>query len=107
MRRRAKASSLGGGVDLASIDGFHVGFKVFDYGVISLRLTREFSGTWRQLTELSSELVENEALERQAEQACRIIAGWRRHRIAAARRARAAQQAGTRRDPPSSAVLSR
>ncbi len=65
----------GGGVDLASIDGFHVGFKVFDYGVISLRLTREFSGTWRQLTELSSELVENEALERQAEQACRIIAG--------------------------------
>ena len=39
----------GAGVDVPSIDGFRVGFKVFDYGVISLRLTREFHGTWPEL----------------------------------------------------------
>ena len=64
----------GAAVDHPSIDGFRVGFKLFDYGVISLRLTREFSGTWKDLTDLSSDLVENEGLERLAEQACRAIA---------------------------------
>ena len=33
----------GAAVDIPSIDGFRVGFKVFDYGIISLRLTREFT----------------------------------------------------------------
>lgn len=64
----------GAAVDFPAIDGFRAGFKLFDYGIISLRLTREFSGTWIQLVEISSQLVENEALERQAEQACRTIA---------------------------------
>jgi hypothetical protein len=65
----------GAAVDFPTIDGFRVGFKLFDYGVISLRLTREFSGTWTELTDISHDLIENEALERQAEQACRAIAG--------------------------------
>ena len=64
----------GAAVDFPAINGFRVGFKLFDYGVISLRLTREFSGTWAQLTDISHELIENEVLERQAEQACRAIA---------------------------------
>jgi hypothetical protein len=64
----------GPGAGTAPIDGFHVSFKVFDYGVISLRLTREFAGTWRDLADASDQLVENEALERQAEQACRRVA---------------------------------
>jgi hypothetical protein len=64
----------GAAVDFPAIDGFRVGFKLFDYGIISLRLTREFTGTWPQLVQISSELVENEALERQAEHACRTIA---------------------------------
>jgi hypothetical protein len=64
----------GGAVDIPSIGGFRVGFKVFDYGIISLRLTREFEGTWAALADTAEELVENEALERQAERACRGVA---------------------------------
>jgi hypothetical protein len=64
----------GAAVDFPSIDGFRVGFKLFDYGVISLRLTREFHGSWPELAQISNNLVENEALERQAEQACRTVA---------------------------------
>jgi hypothetical protein len=64
----------GAAVDFPLIDGFRVGFKLFDYGIISLRLTREFSGGWTDLAQISNELVENEALERQAEHACRTVA---------------------------------
>ena len=64
----------GAGVGVPSIDGFRAGFKVFDYGIISLRLTRDFHGTWPDLADASDQLVENEALERQAEQACRSVA---------------------------------
>ena len=64
----------GGAVDFPEIDGFRVGFKLFDYGIISLRLTRAFTGSWTELANISNELVENEALERQAEQACRAVA---------------------------------
>ena len=66
-------------VGAPSIDGFQVSFKVFDYGVISLRLTRAFDGTWRDLADASDRLVENEALERQAEQACRSVADRLNH----------------------------
>ena len=71
----------GAGVDVASIDGFRVSVKVFDYGIISLRLTREFHGTWPELADESDRLVENEALERQAERACRMVAGRLTHAI--------------------------
>jgi hypothetical protein len=64
----------GGAVDAPAIDGFRTGFKIFDYGIISLRLTRDFEGSWPQLAEASHQLIENEALERQAEQACRAVA---------------------------------
>lgn len=75
----------GAGVDLPSIDGFRMGFKLFDYGVISLRLTRDFRGGWSELAELASELVENEALEQHAERACRIIADRLRTSLTAPR----------------------
>jgi hypothetical protein len=65
----------GAAVDIPSIDGFRAGFKLFDYGVISLRLTRDFHGTWPELADTSHEVIENEILERHAEQACRAIAG--------------------------------
>jgi hypothetical protein len=68
----------GAGVEV-SIEGFRANFKVFDYGVISLRLTRDFQGTWPELADASDRLVENEALERQAEQACRKVAGQLQH----------------------------
>ena len=61
-------------VGVPAIDGFRVGFKAFDYGVISLRLTCEFDGTWADLADAAERLVENDALERQAEEACRAAA---------------------------------
>ena len=64
----------GAAVDIPVLDGFRVGFKLFDYGIVSLRLTRDFEGTWPELAGVSHELIENEALERQAEQACRSVA---------------------------------
>ena len=64
----------GAALGLPKMDEFAVGIKLFDYGVISLRLTRQFSGTWEELAVLSNQLVENEALEKQAEEACRTIA---------------------------------
>ena len=75
----------GAGVDVSEIDGFRVGVKVFDYGIISLRLTREFHGTWPDLADESDRLVENEALERQAEQACRKVAERLAHATTEAR----------------------
>jgi hypothetical protein len=75
----------GAAVEVPSIDDFRVGFKVFDYGVISLRLTRDFHGTWAALADASDQLIENEALERQAEQACRGVAGRLTHAITDAR----------------------
>ena len=64
----------GTAVDVPTIDGFHVGFKLFDYGVISMRLTRDFQGAWPALVAIANDLIENEALERQAEQVCRSVA---------------------------------
>jgi hypothetical protein len=64
----------GGSVDLPSLEGFQVTFRVFDYGVISLRLSRPFTGSWADLSQTGQLFVENESLERQAEQACRALA---------------------------------
>jgi hypothetical protein len=64
----------GAAIDVPSMDGFQAGFKLFDYGVVSLRLTRPFSGTWQELADISSELIENDALERRAEEAVRGVA---------------------------------
>src|SRR5436189_280236 len=64
----------GGTIDVPSIDEFQVVFRAFDYGVISLRLSKPFAGTWADLSRMAQTLVENEALERRAEQACRALA---------------------------------
>jgi hypothetical protein len=64
----------GSAVDAPSIEGFQVAFRVFDYGVISLRLSKPFSGTWSDLSGLAQTLIENEALERRAEIVCRSLA---------------------------------
>src|SRR6185436_17034329 len=52
----------GAALGAGEIDGFSVRVKCYDYGVISLRLSRPFSGTWADLMKLSQELVENEPL---------------------------------------------
>ncbi len=59
---------------IAPIDGFQPRLKFFDYGVISLALTRPFSGDWPELIALSQQYIENDALEQQAERVCRQVA---------------------------------
>ena len=47
--------------------------KFFDYGVVSLALSRPFSGDWPALIAFSQQYIENEALEQCAEDVCRDI----------------------------------
>ncbi len=58
---------------VADVDGFRARFKVFDYGVVSLALTRPFSGSWDELIAASRRWIANAALERAAEGACRRL----------------------------------
>ena len=65
------------GVDLTVLefDGFRVRVKFYDYGVISLMLTRPFAGSWADLVVLSQSLIENESLEQRAlDASTRIVA---------------------------------
>jgi len=61
-------------VGIGELDGFRTRFRVYDYGVISLRLTRPFSGSWDDLIGCGQALIENVELEARAEQACRTLA---------------------------------
>jgi hypothetical protein len=65
----ADASLLG----LEDIDGFRLRVKAFDYGVISLTLSRSFSGDWADLVRLGQDLIENESLEVRAADVCRSV----------------------------------
>src|SRR5262249_40298340 len=56
-----------------SIDGFASRLKFFDYGVVSLALSRRFSGSWTDLVAVASEYIENAALEERAEQQVRAL----------------------------------
>jgi hypothetical protein len=63
----------GDAVGIGGPDGFKTRFKIFDYGVISLALTRPFSGDWVELIALGQRIMENEGLEQQAEASCRKL----------------------------------
>jgi hypothetical protein len=63
----------GAAFDCAELDGFRVRCKFYGYGVVSLMLTRDFSGTWSDLTALGQDLIESEPLELHATSACRAI----------------------------------
>jgi hypothetical protein len=60
------AAALG----LPDIEGFRVRVKFYDYGVISLRLSRPFAGSWSDLVRQAQELTESEPLEARAAEAC-------------------------------------
>lgn len=53
--------------------GFRVGYKFYDYGVVSVTLWKPFVGTWAELLAEGANLVGNAELENYAEQACRKI----------------------------------
>jgi hypothetical protein len=64
----------GESIDLREVDGFRPRIKFFDYGVLSVALTRSFAGEWPELIALGQQYLENEELERRAEQIARNVA---------------------------------
>ena len=64
----------GEAVGIVDPGGFHARFRVYDYGVISVALTRPFKGEWSELVALGQTLIENDDLEQRAEGLCRTIA---------------------------------
>src|SRR6185436_16038853 len=58
-------------IGITDIAGFRPRFRLYDYGVISLALSRPFSGPWSGLVALGQELIENDELGRLAEEQCR------------------------------------
>jgi hypothetical protein len=65
----------GEALGIPEIEGFRTRLKFFDYGVVSLALSRPFSGSWPELIALSQQYLENDALEQRAEDVCREICG--------------------------------
>ncbi|MGE3705882.1 MAG: hypothetical protein AB7I13_11450 [Vicinamibacterales bacterium] len=57
-------------VGAGTLDEFRVRFRVYDYGVLSIALTRAVSGGWPELRALGQTIIENEGLDRQAEALC-------------------------------------
>jgi hypothetical protein len=64
----------GDALDIADVEDFKLRVKFFDYGVLSLALSRPFSGEWEALLGLSQIYIENAELERRAEKIARRIA---------------------------------
>jgi len=56
------------------IDGFRARFKVYPYGIVSVALSRPFSGPWSDLVAAGHKLIEDEGLASRAEGACLDIA---------------------------------
>jgi hypothetical protein len=63
----------GEAVGIGDLDGFRPRFRVYDYGVISVALTRSFNGSWDRLITLGQLLIENDDYERRAEELCRRV----------------------------------
>ena len=55
------------------LDAFKVRIKLFDYGVISVMLTRPFAGSWEELATLSQQLMEGDGLDRKASELCHAV----------------------------------
>jgi hypothetical protein len=64
----------GESIDVPEVDDFRVRVKFFDYGVVSLALTRPFAGEWPELIALSQIYLENDDLEQRAEKIVRRLA---------------------------------
>jgi hypothetical protein len=76
----------GDAVGVADVDGFRPRFRLYDYGVISVALTRPFSGAWADLIALGQTLIENADFEQRAEALCRTMADRLRPALAGYRR---------------------
>jgi hypothetical protein len=71
--QQAPISFDGTRVEMGELGGFHARFRVYDYGVVTLSLTRPFAGSWVELIALGQGAMESEALESEAREACRRL----------------------------------
>jgi hypothetical protein len=60
-------------VGVGDVEGFGTRFRVYDYGVISLALTRQFAGDWSDLIAAAQTLIESDELEQRTERLCRSV----------------------------------
>lgn len=60
-------------VGAPTLDGSDARVRVYDYGVVSLAFDRPFSGTWADLLALGPTLIDNEALDAQADACCHAV----------------------------------
>ena len=63
----------GAAIGIDALDGFAVRFKAFDYGVVSVALTRAIPSTWEELLTQALPLHDNPELGRAAEDVCRAF----------------------------------
>jgi hypothetical protein len=63
----------GDALGFRELDGFHVRVKVFDYGVLSLSLSRPFTGEWNDLVATAHRLSAESGLEKTAEDLCQEV----------------------------------
>ena len=57
----------GSAIGVPDLDGFQVRLRAYDYGVVSIALSRGFSGDWPELVAVGQTLIENAELEQRAE----------------------------------------
>ena len=63
----------GEAVGLSEVEGFRPRVRLYDYGVLSVALTRPFSGPWSDLVGLGQTLIESDEYEQRAEAMCRTV----------------------------------
>lgn len=61
-------------VGVPGVDGFKARVRAYDYGVISLALSRSFTGSWSEFVAAGQGLIENVDLEQRAERLCALVA---------------------------------
>jgi len=72
-------------IDAPQLDGFRARFKFFDYGIVSVALSRAFSGSWVDLIALGQDLMENDRLESDVERVCAALVDRYREALQGAR----------------------
>lgn len=91
----------------AQLDSYKVRVKLFDYGAISLMLTRPFSGSWQELMALSQQLADGDDLGRKASDLLQNVIGQVRDGLRGLRESILTEDytvfAATAFDPPQSA----
>jgi len=63
----------GRAVGIPELDGFQVRLRAYDYGVMSVALSRSFRGEWSELLSIGQTLIENAELEQRAEDVFRRV----------------------------------